>query len=49
MFLDTDDADDQSIGSISSILFFILALQTGLVDLHPDKRCIQLGKVNKQN
>ncbi|XP_023342029.1 protein TRC8 homolog [Eurytemora carolleeae] len=44
LFLDTDDVDDQSIGSISSILFFILALQTGLVDLEPDMRFIQIGK-----
>ncbi|XP_060879841.1 protein TRC8 homolog [Metopolophium dirhodum] len=38
----TDDVDDKSIGTISAVLFYILALQTGLTGLDPEKRFIRL-------
>ncbi|KAF6216334.1 hypothetical protein GE061_000675 [Apolygus lucorum] len=38
----TDDEDDKSIGTVSAILFYILALQTGLTSLEPDKRFVRL-------
>ncbi|XP_050533688.1 protein TRC8 homolog isoform X2 [Daktulosphaira vitifoliae] len=38
----TDDVDDKSIGTISAVLFYILALQTGLTGLEPEKRFIRL-------
>ncbi|CAB3379249.1 Hypothetical predicted protein [Cloeon dipterum] len=38
----TEDEDDRSIGTVSAILFFILALQTGLTGLDPEKRFIRL-------
>ncbi|XP_069674174.1 protein TRC8 homolog isoform X2 [Periplaneta americana] len=38
----TEDDDDKSIGTVSAILFYILALQTGLTSLDPDKRFIRL-------
>ncbi|KAF4533195.1 hypothetical protein B566_EDAN001737 [Ephemera danica] len=38
----TEDEDDRSIGTVSAILFFILALQTGLTGLEPEKRFIRL-------
>ncbi|XP_014241771.1 protein TRC8 homolog [Cimex lectularius] len=38
----TDDEDDKSIGTVSAILFYILALQTGLTSLEPEKRFIRL-------
>lgn len=42
-FLLSDDYDeDKSIGTVSAILFYILALQTGLTSLSPDKRFIRL-------
>ena len=36
--------DEKSVGNISAVLFFILALQTGLPDLDTDKRFFQLCK-----
>lgn len=43
VFLLSDDYDDdRSIGTVSAILFYILALQTGLTSLSPDKRLIRL-------
>lgn len=43
LFLLSDDYDeDKSIGTVSAILFYILALQTGLTSLSPDKRFIRL-------
>jgi len=36
--------DEKSVGNISAVLFFILALQTGLPDLPPEKRFFQLCK-----
>lgn len=38
----TEDEDDKSIGTVSAILFYILALQTGLTSLNPEKRFIRL-------
>lgn len=38
----TDDEDDKSIGTVSAILFYILALQTGLTSLEPEKRFVRL-------
>ncbi|XP_050435760.1 protein TRC8 homolog [Adelges cooleyi] len=38
----TDDVDDKSIGTISAVLFYILALQTGLTGLEPEKRFTRL-------
>ncbi|XP_055698778.1 protein TRC8 homolog [Phlebotomus papatasi] len=43
LFLLSEDYDeDKSIGTVSAILFYILALQTGLTSLSPDKRFIRL-------
>ncbi len=33
-----EDADEKSVASVSAVLFFVLALQTGLTSLEPDKR-----------
>lgn len=41
-FLVLDDPDDRSIGSISAIMFFILALQNGLTSMEPEKRFLRL-------
>lgn len=42
-FLLSEDYDeDKSIGTVSAILFYILALQTGLTTLTPDKRFVRL-------
>uniref|UniRef100_T1IZP5 RING-type domain-containing protein n=1 Tax=Strigamia maritima TaxID=126957 RepID=T1IZP5_STRMM len=41
-FLMTDDDEEKSIGTVSAVLFFILALQTGLTGLEPEKRLIRL-------
>lgn len=42
-FLLSEEYDeDKSIGTVSAILFYILALQTGLTSLTPDKRFIRL-------
>uniref|UniRef100_A0A1B6C141 RING-type domain-containing protein n=1 Tax=Clastoptera arizonana TaxID=38151 RepID=A0A1B6C141_9HEMI len=38
----TEDDEDKSIGTVSAILFYILALQTGLTSLEPEKRFIRL-------
>ncbi|XP_076372189.1 protein TRC8 homolog [Tachypleus tridentatus] len=37
-FLHLEDPEDRSIGTVSAILFFILALQTGLTGMEPEKR-----------
>lgn len=43
LFLLSEDYDeDKSIGTVSAILFYILALQTGLTTLTPDKRFVRL-------
>lgn len=36
------DENDKNIGTVSAILFYILALQTGLTSLEPEKRFIRL-------
>ena len=38
----TEDENDKSIGTVSAILFYILALQTGLTSLEPEKRFVRL-------
>lgn len=38
----TEDEDEKSIGTVSAILFYILALQTGLTSLDRDKRLVKL-------
>ncbi|XP_044742713.1 protein TRC8 homolog [Chrysoperla carnea] len=38
----TEDEDDKSVGTVAAILFYILALQTGLTSLDPEKRFIRL-------
>lgn len=38
------DADEKSVASVSAVLFFVLALQTGLTSLEPDKRFARLCK-----
>lgn len=40
--LSEDNDEDKSIGTVSAILFYILALQTGLTSLSPDKRFMRL-------
>ncbi|XP_026687242.1 protein TRC8 homolog, partial [Diaphorina citri] len=40
--LQTEDQDDKSIGTVSAILFYILALQTGLTELEPEDRFVRL-------
>ncbi|RWS26255.1 protein TRC8-like protein [Leptotrombidium deliense] len=41
-FLLVEDSEDRSIGTVSAILFIILALQTGLTGLDPEKRILRL-------
>lgn len=41
-FLMAEDDDEKSFGTVSAILFFILALQTGLTGLEPEKRFVRL-------
>jgi E3 ubiquitin-protein ligase RNF139 len=38
----TEDEDDKSIGTVSALLFYLLALQTGLTTLEPEKRFVRL-------
>ncbi|CAL7938181.1 unnamed protein product [Xylocopa violacea] len=38
----TEDGDDTSIGTVSAILFYMLALQTGLTSLDREKRLVRL-------
>ncbi|XP_012530897.1 protein TRC8 homolog [Monomorium pharaonis] len=38
----TEDEDEKSIGTVSAILFYILALQTGLTSLDREKRLVRL-------
>ena len=37
-----DNDEEKSLGTVSAILFYILALQTGLTSLSPDKRFVRL-------
>lgn len=41
-FLLLEDPEDRSIGTVSAILFFVLALQTGLTGMEPEKRFLRL-------
>ena len=41
-FIGSDNEEDRNMGTVSAILFFVLALQTGLTGLDPDKRLIRL-------
>ncbi|KAI1305785.1 Protein TRC8 -like protein [Halotydeus destructor] len=43
-FLAIEDPEDRSIGTVSAILFFILALQTGLTSMEPEKRFQRLHR-----
>lgn len=38
----TEDEDEKSIGTVSAVLFYILALQTGLTSLDREKRLVRL-------
>ncbi|XP_017771616.1 PREDICTED: protein TRC8 homolog [Nicrophorus vespilloides] len=38
----TNDDNDKGLGTVSAILFYILALQTGLTSLEPEKRFVRL-------
>ncbi|XP_076677915.1 TRC8 ring finger protein [Andrena cerasifolii] len=38
----TEDRDEKSIGTVSAVLFYILALQTGLTSLDREKRLVRL-------
>lgn len=42
MLLLNEEDDDKSIGTVSAILFYILALQTSLTSLEPEKRFVRL-------
>lgn len=42
LFLLTDDDEDKSMATVSAIVFYILALQTGLTSLSPEKRFVRL-------
>lgn len=42
VFLVVEDPEDRSIGAVSAILFFILALQNGLIAMEPEKRFLRL-------
>ena len=42
VFLVVEDPEDRSIGAVSAILFFILALQNGLTAMEPEKRFMRL-------
>ena len=43
-FVNSNTTEDNNMGTVSAILFFILALQTGLTGLEPDKRLVRLGR-----
>ena len=43
-FVGSDTEEDKNMGTVSAILFFILALQTGLTGLEPEKRLVRLGR-----
>ena len=42
LLVDSDNDDDKNMGTMCGILFFVLALQTGLTRLEPPKRLIRL-------
>ena len=39
-----EDAEEKSVASVSAVLFFVLALQTGVTSLEPEKRFARLCK-----
>lgn len=41
-FLAVEDPEDRNIGTVSAMLFFILALQTGITGMDPEKRLQRL-------
>ncbi len=43
-FVGSDTDDEKTMGTVSAVLFFILALQTGLTGLDPEKRYVRLGR-----
>lgn len=42
LFLQMDDADERHMGTVSAILFFVLAMQSGLTGMEPEKRLNRL-------
>jgi hypothetical protein len=44
MILQSEDDEEKSVASVSAILFFVLALQTGVTSLDGEKRFHQLCK-----
>lgn len=44
MLLKTEDDDEKSVASVSAVLFFVLALQTGLTGMDSEKRFQQICK-----
>ncbi|KAL5021101.1 hypothetical protein ScPMuIL_000256 [Solemya velum] len=40
----SETEEDRNMGTVSAILFFILALQTGLTGLEPEKRLVRLNR-----
>lgn len=44
LVLKTEDDEDKSVASVSAVLFFVLALQTGLTGMESEKRFYQICK-----
>lgn len=44
LLLNADDEEEKSVASVSAVLFFVLALQTGITSLEPEKRFSRLCK-----
>eukprot|EP00095_Tigriopus_kingsejongensis_P000282 snap_masked-scaffold816_size93094-processed-gene-0.5 protein:Tk00282 transcript:snap_masked-scaffold816_size93094-processed-gene-0.5-mRNA-1 annotation:"protein trc8 homolog" len=44
VLLNADDEEEKSVASVSAVLFFVLALQTGITSLEPQKRFARLCK-----
>ncbi|OQR73912.1 protein TRC8-like [Tropilaelaps mercedesae] len=42
LFLQMDDSDERHMGTVSAILFFVLAMQSGLTGMEPEKRLNRL-------
>lgn len=42
LFLQMEDADERNMGTVSAILFFVLAMQSGLTGMNPEKRLNRL-------
>ncbi|XP_008057505.1 E3 ubiquitin-protein ligase RNF139, partial [Carlito syrichta] len=43
-FIGSNEEDDRRLGFVAPVLFFILALQTGLSGLRPEKRLVRLSR-----